>query len=212
MVSGCPDSLIENTIRAAVIELCEKSEAYQLELDPVTTVQNIYEYDLEAPSGTTVHKILCMTHQGKDLEPMTTTLLEQRLPKWREQTGVPLYFVQQNSKVFHVAPIPTDTVVGSTNIRVVLKPAFTSTACDDDVMNDYRDAIINGTLFRLLRMPNKEWSDLTAAGVYGQLFTQGVEDAKRRARNADTAIARKVKYGGMSGAWRSRGRRYGHGG
>ena len=79
-------------------------------------------------------------------------------------------------------------------------------------MNDYRDTIINGALFRLLRMPNKEWTDLSAAGVYGQLFNSGVEAAERRARQADTAVARTVKYGGTSGAWRSRGRRYGRGG
>ena len=212
MVPGCPDTLIENNIRSAVIEFCQKSEAYQLELDPITTVKGIYEYDLEAPSGTTVDKILWMTHNGKDLEPITSTLLEQRIPKWREESNVPAYFIQQSSGVVNLAPVPSTTVVASTSVRVVLKPTYTSASCDDDVMNDYRDAIINGTLFRLLRMPNKEWSDFSSAGVYGQLFNQGVEDAKRRARQADTAVARKVKYGGMSGAWRTKGRRYGQGG
>ena len=212
MVPGCPDTLVENTIRSAVIEFCQKSEAYQLELDPLTTVENIYEYDLETPNGTTVEKILWMSHQGKDLEPITSTLLEQRIPKWREESNVPVYFIQQGSGLVHLAPVPSATIVGSTIVRVVLKPTYTSVSCDDDVMNDYRDTIINGTLFRLLRMPNKEWADLSAAGVYGQLFNSGVEEAGRRARQADTAVSRKVKYGGSTGNWRSRGRRYGRGG
>jgi hypothetical protein len=212
MVPGCPDTLVENTIRSAVIEFCQKTEAYQLELDPVTTVKNIYEYDLEAPNGTTVEKILWITHKGKDLEPITSTLLEQRLPNWRQSAGVPLYYIQQSSGLVHVAPIPTSTDVGSTIVKAVLKPTYNSASCDDDVMNNYRDTIINGTLFRLLRMPNKEWADLSAAGVYGQLFNQGVETAERRARQGDTAVSRKVKYGGQSGAWRTRGRRYGQGG
>ena len=117
LVNGCPDQLIQNTVRSAVIELCEKSEAYQLQLDPLTTVSNIYEYDLESPSGTSVHKILWMTHSGKDLEPITSTLLEQRLPKWRTESGVPVYFIQQGSGLVHLAPVPTDTVVGSTNVE-----------------------------------------------------------------------------------------------
>ena len=213
MVPGCPDSLVENSIRSAVIELCERAEVYQQELDPITTVKNIYEYDLEPPSGTAVDKILWVTHQGKDLEPTTTTLLEQRLPDWRNENNVPLYFIQQNSSVFHLAPVPSTTIVGSTIVRAVLKPTYTSTGCDNDVMNDYRDTIINGTLFRLLRMPSKDWTDLAAAGVYGQLFNSGVDMAERRARRADTAVSRKVKYGGsMSGAWRTRRRRYGNGG
>jgi len=213
MVPGCPDTLVENNIRSAVVELCERASVYQAELDPVTTVSNIYEYDLEPPTGTSVQKILWVTHLGKDLEPLTTTLLEQRLPKWREQAGVPEYFVQQNSATFMLAPIPSATTVGSTIVRAVLRPTHTSTACDNDVMNDYRDTIVNGALFRLLRIPNKDWSDIQGASVYGQLFNQGVQDAERRARNADTAVRRSVRYGGsMAGAWRTRRRKYGHGG
>jgi len=215
LVPGCPDSLIENTIRSAVIELCQKSEVYQIGLDPVSTFPNMHEYDLEAPRETSVQKILWVTHQGRDLEPVTTTLLEQRLPRWRNKSeaGVPQYFVQQTAKTFWLAPVPAVQKINSTIVRAVLKPTFDSKACDTDVMNDYRDTIINGALFRLLRMPNKEWSDLPSAAVYGQLFTNGIEDAERRARKADTAVTRRVKYGGTSaGAWRTRGRRYGKGG
>ena len=67
MVPSCTDTLIEQNIRAAVIELCEKSKVYQAELDPITTVANLYEYDLEPPSGTVVHEIVWVTHNGIDL-------------------------------------------------------------------------------------------------------------------------------------------------
>jgi hypothetical protein len=212
MVPGCPDSLIKNNIRAAVIELCERASVYQAELDPLTTVGNIYEYDLEAPSGTAVQKILWITHEGKDLEPLTSTLLEQRIPKWREGNGVPEYYIQQGSALVWLAPIPTATGVSSTIVRAVLKPTHTSSACDDGVMNDYRDTIINGALFRLLRIPNKEWTDLQGASVYGSLFNEGTMIAERKARGADTGVARRVRYGGTTGAWRTRSRHYGRGG
>ena len=212
MVPGCPDSLIKNNIRAAVIELCERASVYQAELDPLTTVGNIYEYDLEAPSGTAVQKILWITHEGKDLEPLTSTLLEQRIPKWREGNGVPEYYVQQGASLVWLVPIPTATGVSSTIVRAVLKPTHTSSACDDGVMNDYRDTIINGALFRLLRIPNKEWTDLQGASVYGSLFNEGTMIAERKARGADTGVARRVRYGGTTGAWRTRRRHYGRGG
>lgn len=208
---GCPDMLIKNSIRAAVIELCEKSQVYQAELDPVTTVSGIYEYDLETPSGTSIHKVLWVTHEGQDLEPMTSSLLEQRLPRWRQtdQNGVPQYFVKQSSELVWLAPAPSTTSAASTIIRVVLKPAHSSSGCADDVMNDYRDAIINGALFRLLRIPNRDWTDFKHSQVYGALFQGAVVDAERRARNADTGVSRTVRYGGMSGAWRTRRNRYG---
>ena len=212
MVSGCPDSLVQNSVRASVIELCERASVYQAELDPLTTVANIYEYDLEAPSGTSVQKILWVTHEGKDVEPITTTLLEQRLPNWRDGSGVPQYFIQQTSSLFILAPIPMVTSVNSTVIRAVLRPTHTSTSCTNDVMNDYRDTIVNGALSRILRIPNKDWTDLTGAQIYGSLFNQGVESAERRARHADTGVHRSVKYGGSSGSWKTRRSRYGRGG
>ena len=212
VVSGCSDTMVENSIRAAVIELCELSEVYQAELDPVTTVGGIYEYDLEPPSGTSVQKILWVTHEGKDIEPLSSTLLEQRIPKWREGNGVPEYFVQQSNQTFWLAPVPTTTSVSSTIVRAVLRPTHTSTACDNDVMDRQRDTIVNGALFRLLRIPNKAWTDLTGAGLYGSLFNDGVKRAEVQARGADTGIARRVRYGGSSGALRTRRRRYGSGG
>jgi hypothetical protein len=205
--------LIKNNVRAAAIELCERASVYQAELDPLTTVGNIYEYDLEAPSGTAVQKILWITHEGKDLEPLTSTLLEQRIPKWREGNGVPEYYVQQGVSIGLASPDPnSQRALSSTIVRAVLKPTHTSSACDDGVMNDYRDTIINGALFRLLRIPNKEWTDLQGARVYGSLFNEGTMIAERKARGADTGVARRVRYGGTTGAWRTRRRHYGRGG
>src|SRR6056300_1273789 len=84
MVPGCPDTLIENTVRSAVIELCEKTGVYQLELDTITSIAGIYEYEFEPPSCTAVHKVMWVFHEGNDLEPITSGLLEQRKPGWRD--------------------------------------------------------------------------------------------------------------------------------
>ena len=91
VVPACPDSLIERNIRSAVIEFCEKTGIYQAELDPLTTVSGIYEYDLEPPSGTVVHKIMNTVFDGKNLEAVSPELLDQRKPDWRksENTGSP---------------------------------------------------------------------------------------------------------------------------
>jgi hypothetical protein len=214
MVPGCPDTLIENNIRSAAIEFCEKTGVYQAELDPLTTVANIYEYDLEPPSGTVVHKVMWVVHEGVDLEPISTNLLEQRLPKWRnrDNAGTPQYFVKNSQSLFWLVPVPQATSPSSTVLRVQLKPTHTSTACDDDVMTDYREAIINGALTRLLRMPSREWTDYNGASVFNSLFAQGVQDAERRARHADEGVARKVNYGGIYSRVSSKRNRYGRGG
>jgi hypothetical protein len=213
VVPDCPDSLIERNIRSAVIEFCEKTGIYQSELDPITTVGNIYEYDLEPPSGTVVHKIMSGVHDGKDLEPISSGLLEQRKPKWREQSnnGVPEYYIKQGQSLVWLVPTPSATMISSTILRTQLKPTATSTGCDSDVMNEYRDTIINGALFRLLRTPGQSWTDLTGAQIYGSLFAEGVNLAERKARHADEGVARKVTYGGINRPYKTR-RRYGSGG
>jgi hypothetical protein len=213
VVPDCPDSLIERNIRAAVIEFCEKTGIYQVELDPITTVANIYEYDLEPPSGTVVHKIMASVHEGVSLEAISNELLEQRKPKWRASSnaGTPEYYVKQGTSLVWLVPTPSQTSVSSTIIRAQLKPTTTSNGCDREIMSDYRDTIINGALFRLLRTPGQIWTDYTGAQVFGSLFSQGVTEAERTARHADEGVARRVNYGGIGRALRSR-RRYGRGG
>lgn len=209
----CPDSLIERNIRAAVIEFCEKTGIYQAELEPLTTVANIYEYDLESPSGTVVHKLMTTVHQGNALEPLSPELLDQRIPKWRDvsSSGTPEYVVKQGQALVWLVPTPSATVVSSTIIRAQLKPTATSAGCDSDIMAEYRDTLINGAVFRLLRTPGQPWTDFTGAQIYGSLFSEGVVNADRKARHADEGVARKVNYGGITRAWKTR-RRYGMGG
>ena len=213
VVPDCPDSLIERNIRSAVIEFCEKTGIYQAELDPLTTVGNIYEYDLEAPNGTVVHKIMSAVFDGKDIEPISTGLIEQRKPPWRDlaNAGVPEYYIKQGQSLVWLVPVPSTTMVSSTVIRAQLKPTSSPSGCDSDIMAEYRDTIINGALFRLLRTPGQTWTDLTGAQIYGALFAEGVNSAERKARHADDGVARKVNYGGITRAWKTR-RRYGKGG
>ena len=213
MVSSCPDTLIENAIRSATIELCEKAGVYQVELDPVTTIANLFEYDLEPPSGTTVHEILWITYDGTDLEPITSALLEQRIPEWRQSgnEGTPEYFVKQSQSLFYLAPVPNVTKVSSVLIRAILKPTHTSTSCSDDVMNDYRDTLINGALTRLLRMPSREWTDDAGAGVFAALFAEQIVEAEKRGRQSETRVARKVKYGGLGKTYKLTRTRYAKG-
>jgi hypothetical protein len=56
-VPGCPDSVVESNLRAATIEFCEKTKAYTYDVDPITTISGVYEYDFDQPVGTSVHSI-----------------------------------------------------------------------------------------------------------------------------------------------------------
>ena len=206
-VPFCPDSLVEQQLRSATIEFCERSKAFVLDMDPFNTVAGVYEYDFDVPTGTEVHQILYMTYDGKDMDPISPRSLELNYPDWRDRTGTPHVYLQKNPTTFWVVPVPsgTDQVIAS----VALKPTRTSNNIDTTISNQYRDAIIYGTLYRLLRMPNREWSDVGAAQEYLYQFNLEINQAELRARGGDLGVKRTVKYKGLGMPRRRRGRKYG---
>ena len=191
----CPDTLAEQAIRSATIEFCERSKAYILDMDPFNTISGVYEYDFEIPTGTEVHQVLYMTYNGRDMDPISPRSLELNYPDWRDRTGNPHVYLQKTPTTFWVVPVPSgsDQIIAS----VALKPTRSSNNIDTTISNTYRDAIIYGALYRLLRMPHREWTDIGAAQEYSFQFSQEIQQAELRARGGDLGVKRTVKYKGI---------------
>ncbi len=204
---GCPDSLIQTNIRSAAIELCEKSKAFTFDLDPITTISGEYEYEFDQPSGTEVHQILWATYDGNDLDPISPRSLELNYPDWRDKTGTPTVYLQKTASSFWLVPVP------NTNkellLNVALKPTRTTNNIDTEFSNTYRDGIIYGTIYRLLRIPAKQWTDPIAAADYFNLFQAEVSDAELRGRGGNIGVKRTVKYKSAGLSPRKRYGRYG---
>ena len=194
-VPMCPDTLVEQNIRAAAIEFCERSKAYILDMDPFTTISGVYEYDFEIPSGTEVHQILYMTEDGNDMDPISPRSLELNYPDWRDRTGNPHVYLQKTPTTFWVVPVPSGS--RQVIVSVALTPSRTSNNIDTTISNQYRDAIIYGALYRLLRMPSREWTDVNAAREYLAQFNMEITQAELRARGGDLGVKRTVKYKGI---------------
>lgn len=205
-VPFCPDSLVESNLRSATIEFCERSKAYVLDMDAFNTISGVYEYDFDIPTGTEVHQVLQMTYDGMDMDPISPRSLEVNYPDWRDRTGRPHVYLQKTESTFWLVPVPSGSfpVIAS----VALKPSRTSNNIDTRISNQYRDAIIYGTLYRLLRMPSREWTDVNAAREYLAQFNNEITQAELRARGGDLGVKRTVKYKGI-GKPRRRYGRYG---
>lgn len=206
-VPGCPDSLIQTNIRSAAIELCEKSKAFTFDLDPITTISGEYEYEFDQPSGTEVHQILWATYDGHDLDPTSPRSLELNYPDWRDKTGTPTVYLQKTVNTFWLVPVPNDGK--ELLVNVALKPTRTTNNIDTEFSNTYRDGIIYGTIFRLLRIPQKEWTDPIASADYFNLFQAEISDAELRGRGGNIGVKRTVKYKSAGLSPRKRYGRYG---
>ena len=205
-VPMCPDTLVESNLRAATIELCERSKAYIHDMDAFNTVAGVYEYDFDIPVGTEAHQILYMTHDGRDMDPISPRSLELNYPDWRDRTGQPHVYLQKYSSTFWLVPVPSGTK--QVLVSLALKPTRTSNNIDTNFSNNYRDGIVYGTLYRLLRMPSREWTDVNAAREYLLQFNQEIQQAELRARGGDLGVKRTVRYKGI-GKPRRRYGRYG---
>ncbi len=210
-VPGCPDTVVENALRSSSIELCEKAAVYTKELDPISTVAGTYEYEFNQPAGTKVDKIIWAMYDGKDLEAISPRGLAAQKPKWRDSnnTSTPEHFVQQSPDLFWLVPVPDTTKTDGIIMNVSLKPSRSSNNIATEIADDYRDGIVYGALYRLLRMPARDWTDPMAAGDYAGMFRQTVEEAEIKARRADVGIGRKVVYSGVGVPPVRRYRRYG---
>lgn len=208
-VPNCPDSLIESTLRSACIEFAERSKAYVHDLDPITSISGVYEYEFDQPSGTDVHAILWMTYDGDDLDPISPRSLELNYSDWRNKTSVPQVYLQKNPSTFWVIPVPGSAVTNGIQLSVALKPSRTTSNIDTTFSNSYRDGIVYGTLYRLMRIPAKDWTDPAAAADYLGLFNQEIVQAELKARGGDLGVKRTVKYRGAGLSPRKRYKKYG---
>ena len=132
---------------------------------------------------------------SRDMDPISPRSLELNYPDWRDRTGNPHVYLQKTPTTFWVVPVPSgsDQIIAS----VALKPTRSSNNIDTTISNTYRDAIIYGALYRLLRMPHREWSDIGAAQEYSFQFSQEIQQAELRARGGDLGVKRTVKYKGI---------------
>ena len=208
-VPNCPDALVESTLRSACIEFAERSKAYVYDLDPITSISGVYEYEFDQPSGTDVHAILWMTYDGHDLDPISPRSLELNYSDWRNKTSVPQVYLQKNPSTFWLIPVPGSAVTNGIQVSVALKPSRTTSNIDTSFSNRYRDGIVYGTLYRLLRIPSKDWTDINASRDYLGLFNQEIVQAELKARGGDLGVKRTVRYRGAGLAPRKRYKRYG---
>ena len=149
-----------------------------------------------------------MTYDGDDLEPISTRSLELNDTDWRQKTSLTQVYLQKNTSTFWVIPVPNSSVTNGLFLSVALKPSRTTSNIDTTFSNSYRDGIVYGTLYRLLRIPAKDWTDPQAAADYLSLFNQEVVQAELKARGGDLGVRRVVKYKGAGMSPRKRYKRY----
>lgn len=197
---NCPDPTIEGAVRDTVIDMCERTGIWQAELDPISAVAGQWEYDLEAPSGAIVHKIVSIINSdGQLLTPVTSGILDMRYPNWRNEPSRPKFYINKDSALLWLAPAPSVSQVNAFLVTVALKPTVTSASADGRIMTDFRDAIVNGAISRITQMPDRDWSNFKTSAVMLAKYEDQIIEIEKRARQANEGAIPVVSYGGIGG-------------
>lgn len=186
-VPGAAEMVVENAVKNAVIEFCEKSLILQRDHDPVTLVQGIVDYDLEPPTGYLVVKVMKAWLENNQLDPLAPDFVREAavynrlFSSYQDESGTPRSYLQKDERSISVWSPPAQKYTNGLTMRVALKPTRDSSSVEDVVYEDYAEVIAAGALARLMRSAGKPYTNVEMAGVNQQVFQQGINLARSRA-------------------------------
>ena len=163
---GCPAAAADSALRQSSIAFCEQSLAWQTEHLPVFVMGGIAEYAYSPPEGAAVHAIIHAVLDGEEIESFACEK-NITIKNLRRQTGKPRYVL---GGPFSLTLVPAPDSNGVLTITVALKPSALSTGIDDALFHEYREAIIHGSMARLMLSPKKPYTNIQLAAYHQQQF------------------------------------------
>jgi hypothetical protein len=202
-VPGCPEVTADVAIRAALIEFCEKTLVIQRDLDPVTVVNGITDYDIDPPASQLVSRLMRVWYKDVELTPTAPDNVHNAEVYNTLFTGAdkersdPRMFIQKDERTFSIYPIPKDTVANGLTIRAALKPTRNAETIEDVLFEDYAETVAHGAKYRLLSMASKPWTNGPAASLALAAFNSGINVARQRASRGHTRADLRVRLTGV---------------
>lgn len=202
-VPGCPEPTVDIALRSSLIEFCEKTLVIQRDLDPVTVVRGIVDYDIDPPTDQLVTRLMRVWYKDYELSPMAPDNVGDAEVYNRLFAGAdteradPRFFIQKDERTFTIYPIPKDTVPNGLTLRAAFKPTRAAEDIEDALFEDYAETIAHGAKFRLLSMASKPWTNGPGASIALAAFNGGINVARQRATRGHTRADLRVRLTGV---------------
>lgn len=190
-VPECPDRSIEDYARRTVIEFCRRSRFWLETLSiPLVHLQTGYEIPTVRPEGRpdqVLHASFVTDPSGegngKNVPLRHASHGQIKVPGHStNMKSDPMYFsVDRTGRNLELWPQPS--VDTQTNPRILLYvvavPNRSSRQFPDDILEEWQEALVDGILWKLMRMKNKPWTDIQASQLHRAEFFRQVNDARR---------------------------------
>lgn len=172
----CPEATIKEYLPIVASDFFARTHLWRVSLDGLETEDGTALYDVASPSfDAVIESVLWLKVDGKEI--MHT---DERLVKhdFLDSKGQPTRFWVVDDSALRLFYIP-DKVMPIEG-EVALKPKRNARGMPKWVSETWIDTIVSGTIYRLCRIRNKDWSDPEFAAVHKNLYEQGVTNARIR--------------------------------
>lgn len=192
-VPGCPQAVAKNAIKHAAIEFCDRSFVFHVDHAAIDAVAAQREYTWSPGANLKVVRPELVWYEKKQLTPVTRDELNDIYEYWPDESGTPVYFVQEKLEKLILVPKPEASSTGAIIAKVSIKPARSATDIDDAIHEKYLEDITHGAKWRLFAMKKKPWSDPTLATAHKAMFDEAIGRAKVAAHKGHVRSRRRVK-------------------
>jgi hypothetical protein len=183
-VLPCPDPIVNRETLTCILDFCKKTNILQRdfqidieddEIDP--DMQNSLEFDI--------------SEFANDLRPVS--LLELMVdangyvPVARNIRNTSTYFDGVNDERVKYFWIPNNHSIrifdmSASNrtvwMNISVKPLRNATTVDEELFEDWSEAIVAGTKSQVMAQPGKDWTDLTMSEFYRRVYRKYISQAK----------------------------------
>jgi hypothetical protein len=196
-VRDVPELVAVQAIRNACIEFCEETHYLQENLDPITGIENIGDYDLDATdSNYKVVEIMQAYYGDQLLIPKAQEELNQiyRTSNWEDLKGNPYYYFRPRAGAMRLVTKPILTETGKLKVKAAIAPKRASIAVDEELFERFLEQIAIGARARLYNTPNQPYYDPNAAGVYTKRFNDIMAEVRTRVYKGLTRAAARIEF------------------
>jgi hypothetical protein len=186
----CPDPIVNREVVSIIMDFCKKTNIltrdFELDVDSDNIddeMQNSIDFDISGYAHdlrpTTLLRLLVNSDEyipyKRNIQNTIENFDSTHVENWE---GHYKYFWIPENDIIRLFDMSSDD--SYVWMKVALKPLRTATKVPEFLFEDWSEAIVAGTKWKILSMPGKDWSDPRAAAFYRSEWRKYLSQAKRQ--------------------------------
>lgn len=190
-VPGCAEPLAQQCLLDSAVEFCDESLAVRSNLTPINTIADTQGYILTDSADEAVSRVLVVKIDGTEISPVDT--ISAAAVTINEKSKPRAFSTVREDGVLTLKLYPTPDKAYSVTVLAAMRPLRTATQLSDDLLNQWVDPVVNGTLAKIFSTPMQPFTDPATAMAMGTLAKAGARKARIDSTTGSTQTTRSVR-------------------